>query len=268
MPACFLLDSGASTSFISTDAYFRIPRKYRPPLQKQPEDVIMADGESKMNIKGQVTMPIRIHDTKFDADLLVTHMSGIDGIWGIDFMSKFKCDLKMTSNTYTFDGQEYPMHGSKHKLLPHSVSLVTTLRLPPGAEVAVSAKLNSPFRTREEVMLEPNIHFVQKYNVLPAKSVTYQSRKQRATPVQLLNPMDEEIVIPKGTVIGYVFPAETLSKNEPSPSCFVASSSDFLPTSESSDCFAERPLQALEDDIPEHLITLYEKSSNNLSADQ
>ncbi|XP_064639557.1 uncharacterized protein LOC135495071 [Lineus longissimus] len=226
----------------------------------------MADGESRMNIMGQVSMPIRIHDTKFVADLLVTNMNGCDGIWGIDFMSRFQCDLKMTSNTYTFEGHEYPMHGSKHQLLPHSVSLTTSLKLPPGAEVAVTARLNSPFRAREEVMLEPNIHFVQKYNVLPAKSVTYQSRKQCATPVQLFNPLDQEIIIPKGIVVGYAFPAETLSKNETS-SCCLTSPCPVLAT-ESADSSAVRLLEELEDDIPEHLMSLYEKSSGDLSAEQ
>ena len=183
-----MLDSGAQTSFLSLAAYNRLPRKFRPPLKRHNVDIVMADGQSKLNVLGQVSMPVRVHDTRFDFSFTVTDMKGLDGIWGMDFLTQYKCDLKLSSGTYVFAGKEYPLISDQHSVLPHSVRLVQPLRLPPGREVATHAKLNRPFRIKQEVMLEPSVHFVQKYGVIPARSVTVQSRRRRSTPIQLFNP--------------------------------------------------------------------------------
>jgi hypothetical protein len=155
----------------------------------------------------------------------------------------------------------------------YSVSLLKPLILPPGTEVALSAKLNSPFRGTQEVTLEPSVFFVQKHNVLPAKSVSIQSRKQRRTPIQLFNPTEDEITLPKGTVVGYTFPtsstdaalADVLEQGCVLDDPPVTST---LGNPGSMDCFAMRTLDDLEDDIPGHLVDLYEKSSVALNTEQ
>ena len=279
-PACFLLDSGSSTTLLSADKYYKIPRKYRPPLKQHNVDVHMADGASKLHILGIVSMPVRIHGTQFEYEMIVTSMKGVDGIWGTDFMRRFKVDLKMSSRTYVFNGKEYPLESNKHNLLPHSVSLLTALTLPPGSEVVLHAKLRSPFRSQQEIMLEPNAHLIQNHNVLLARSVTMQSRRRHRTPVQLYNPMDHEITLPKDTILGYAFPANTCDIEEDESSDNLDGSGTTDSVSGSADCFAVgtsgpeeqlgsvEKLERLEDDIPEHLVDLYEKSSVDLDPEQ
>ena len=268
VPSCFLLDSGASCSLLSLAAYNKVPKKFRPPLQKHQADVIMADGESKLNILGKVSMPIRIHSSRFTFDLPVTDMRGIDGIWGMDFFNKLKLDVKLSSGTYAFQGQSYPLIFERHRILPHSVRLAEPLFLPSGKETATIALLNRPFRSRQEVMLEPSAHFVYKYGVLPARSVTVQSRKRTNIPCQLYNPNEEDIVIPKGTVVGYVFPADTLDVPEVVPTYDAASLlNNDNPDSDSLHSEA-LSLVELEQNLPDHLFELYTSSCKGLENGQ
>lgn len=230
----------------------------------------MADGTSALKILGKVSMPVKVHDRKFTFEMTVADMNSMDGIWGTDFMSKFHLDIKFGSGTYVFAGREYPIHGEKHGVLPHSVCISKEVTLPAGAEVALSARLNSTYRTRQEVVFEPSVFFVQKYSVLPAKSVAIQSRKQRNTPVQLFNPTEEDIRLSKGTLVGYVFPADTNVECEEDVDIDTGSNfglPDATPLG-SLDCFALRTLEELELSVPAHLTDLYKKSSVSLDADQ
>jgi transposase InsO family protein len=225
----------------------------------------MADGESRLNILGKVSLPMKIHNTKFTFNLTVTDMKGLDGIWGMDFLNQFKFNLKLSSGTYVFQGQEYPLIFERHRILPHSVRLAKPLKLPPGSETATIALLNRPFRNKQEVMLEPSVHFIQKYGVLPARSVTIQPRRRINTPVQLFNPNDEELVIPEGTVIGYEFPADTLkASNE--QSAHVSATS--LPSEHPATSTLPPSLVDLEEDIPDHLFHLYTSSCKGLDDQQ
>jgi transposase InsO family protein len=226
----------------------------------------MADGHSSLGILGSTSMPVKVHDIKFMFDMLVIDMDNMDGLWGMDFMAKFGCDLRMSNFTYTFQGVEYPINTNRHNLLPHSVSLASDLVLPPGAEVVLFAHLNSPFRTAQYALLEPSVHFVSKHGVLPAKSLSRQSRKQRRTPIQIFNPMNEEVIVPRGAVVGYMFPAEPMSDEKATPENEVQDDPPQSCTFTESQMTPQ--LEDLEHRMPDHLIELYRKSSANLKEDQ
>jgi transposase InsO family protein len=233
----------------------------------------MADGQSNLRVLGEVNMPVKVHDQQFTFDLTVVEMANMDGIWGMDFMCRFQCDLKMSSFTYTFAGQEYPITSSKHDLLPHSVSLLKSVTLQPGDELVLTANVNSPYRNHQQVLFEPSAHFNKRYEILPAKSVSFQVRKRRAVPVQLLNPTESPVVLPKGTLVGYLFPSDEVTEADfsdsldktdltPMAACEQHHRSD---TVCSINCFS---LTELEEELPKHLEDLYNMSSVNLNLDE
>jgi hypothetical protein len=225
----------------------------------------MADGESKLKILGEVDMPVRVHGTNFKQTMTVVDMESMDGIWGMDFLNKFGCDLKMSTQTFRFNRNEYPLNTDRHCILPHSVKLARDVILPSGVEMALSAHLNSPFRSRQEVTLEPSVYFVQKHGIIPAKSVTIQSKRQRCTPIQLFNASDEDIKLPKGTIIGYAFPAHTIDMEQHGTLNSTCTTDNVETSGSVSDVSL---LEKLEDAIPTHLEGLYDKSSNGLAVDQ
>ncbi|MCG8430724.1 MAG: retropepsin-like domain-containing protein, partial [Candidatus Omnitrophica bacterium] len=105
LPRCFLIDSGSQVTFVSKQAYYKIPKRYRPPLKRSSNVITMADGESKLNILGGVSMPVTVHNKTFAFPMVVADLD-VDGLWGMDFLKKFKCDIKLSSMTFAFDGHE------------------------------------------------------------------------------------------------------------------------------------------------------------------
>jgi hypothetical protein len=246
----------------------------------------MADGESRLPILGEVSMPTRLYSNNFNFKMIVADME-VDGIWGMDFLARFRCDFKLSNLTFVFDGEEYPLNIEKHGILPHSVKLAKELTLQPRTEVALSGVLNSPFRSKQEVTFEPSMYFIQNHSVMPAKSVALQSKRQRYTPVQLFNPGEETVTLPKDTIIGYAFPTRsTMDKisesGEYDKSCASHASSDLSPLTntevmntastaeETKDnrVTDENLLEQLENALPVHLEELYDKSSVSLSVEQ
>ena len=225
----------------------------------------MADGESELSILGEVLMPVCVHSTRFTSSLIVADID-VDGIWGMDFLAKFKCDIKLSNGTFVFDGNDYPLNVEKHDVLPHAVKLTKDLTLEPGMEVAVSANLCSPFRHKQEVTLEPSVFFLQTHGILPAKSVTVQSKRQKTTPVQLFNPSEESVCVRKDTIIGYAFPTAVAPAESTSFQSTSMTTEEHQPNCEQLD--DEQLLEELEDAMPSHLITLYNKSSESLEVDQ
>jgi hypothetical protein len=47
------------------------------------------------------------------------------------------------------------------------VSLLLSVALGPGDEFILTARINSPYRQNQNVILEPSAHFSKKYEVLP-----------------------------------------------------------------------------------------------------
>lgn len=262
LPTCFLIDSGSQSTFVSSKVYFRIPKRYRPPIMKSRDVITMADGESRLKILGNVMMPVKVYGTNFNFPMTVVDMDSMDGIWGMDFLGRFKCDFKMSTQTLVFNGMEYPMQTTKHDLLPHSVKLTQQTTIQAGGEVIIAAHLNRPFRTHQDITFEPSMFFVKKNGVLPAKSLTTQSRRRTQTPVQLFNPHGQEITLPKGTIVGYAFPATVKEDIEPEASTGAASmgTSSRIPDDEL--------LDKLEDEMPSHLEQLYEDSCAELNTSQ
>ena len=247
----------------------RIPQRYRPHLQKSQESIAMADGQSPLQTYGKVSMPVRVHGSSFTFDMIVADLNQMDGIWGMDFMVKFKCDLKFSSSTYTFMGAEYPILPDKHSVLSHSVNLLKPVTIPAGREVIISGNLRSPFRTKQEAMLEASPYFVENYGVLPAKTVAFQSKRRRSTPLQLFNPTEEDITLPKGVTVGYMFPIGKVTEvTEESHDSLTVNLLDHVQTSCSMDCSAVRQLVDIESNIPSHLKELYDRDSEKLTEDQ
>ncbi|XP_064633653.1 uncharacterized protein LOC135491611 [Lineus longissimus] len=222
----------------------------------------MADGASKLGILGTVRIPVRVYNTRFEFEMTVANMDSMDRIWGMDFLAEFRCDFKMSTETFVFNGTEYPMITQKHSILPHSVRLQYETKIAPGSELITKACLNRPFRSKEDVSFEPSVYFIQKSGVLPARSLTTQGRKRRSTVVQLFNATDEEIVIPKDSIVGYAFPGCVSEDTE------VESKQIFHASNESPITNDDELLEKLEDNMPQHLSELYHKSSTDLDVPQ
>lgn len=113
LPTSFLLDSGSPFTFLSSRVYYKIPKKFRPPLQKTTMEVNMADGQASLQIVGEAHMPVRIHDSQFS-------------------FKRFQCDLRFSTSDFVFDGKKYPLNTCMHDI--HHVYtrllMTTQLRMP------------------------------------------------------------------------------------------------------------------------------------------
>ncbi len=300
-PSVFQLDGGAPYSMVSRQKYHLIPPKFRPPLRplNREEKLLMADGISEMKILGITEMPVRVFEENIVYTLLVVEMKHLDGIWGMDFQRKYDCYPRPALNKVYFRGQEHPWIDVKHKVAGHAVHLIKPVKLGAGSECIAVGKLNSPFKTKELTIFEPNPYTRHQHGVLAGKQSQVQGKRSPTALVHLCNPTDEEVSIPAGTVVGHLYPADA-SKGvtslgddseelQPFPfSCAQHKEESGLVEEPRSDGIAGQTdnemshdektrhskctyecftLQELEEAVPEYLDDLYIKSKETLQDD-
>ena len=87
-----LLDSGASVCFLDYDVYLAIASVKRPKLDETFCDVSMVNGE-KIRCAGRCKMRFNFNGVEISHNVLVGHLAGCEGLLGIDFLSRYGCNL-------------------------------------------------------------------------------------------------------------------------------------------------------------------------------
>ncbi len=210
LPSVLLLDSGSPYTAISRNTYYKIPKQFRPPLQStQLDNLPMADGKATMKVIGEVTLPVKVYGEQFTYAFLVVVMDRLDGILGSAFSKEFDCFARPSVDKIYFRGVPYPWNRRKHELLGHAVHLIRPVTISPGEECVTKAAIYSPFKQKEQVVFEPSPFCRQTYGILPANTCLTQGKRSKTTAVQLTNSTEDSVTLPKGTIVGHVFPANS-----------------------------------------------------------
>ena len=93
----FLVDTGASDSYISRRVYEQIDERIRPPLKHKEAQAHLADG-STLPLDGDVTLELAIGPSK--GTVLVADVSG-DGILGLETLTQMGAKIDLTRFEFT-----------------------------------------------------------------------------------------------------------------------------------------------------------------------
>ena len=241
MDASLLVDTGATVSVISKVVFETLSLTCKYPLHVVQDELLAANG-SPLEVIGRTRMGIAIGQSKLEQDFIVANVN-VDGILGIDFLSKHKCVIDIERLVISVLGTEHKLR-LEGMSTSYKISLVNRISMPPRAEVIVKGKIcaSDDGRLPSRIgMIEPIESFARSNAGIVAKTLV---RSQEIVPVRILNPLSETQTIHPGTIIGTLSPIEKV----------VSSSFDIDEVSCKKSCH----------DIPSHIKDLYEKCTSDL----
>jgi hypothetical protein len=202
------VDTGAAVTIMSTHLFNRIPSNLRPCLRCTKVTLEAADGKC-IAVDGIAEMKLEIGSQTFVWEVYVAPIQD-EGLLGFDFLYYFDCafevrrGIRINGQWTTCEVQKGPQRATK-------VSLSEQTIIPALSECVVEGKADlKRFGTRHGVV-EPNYCYsVNKMyedddvNIIIGNSLIDTTRQDIGVPVRIMNPTNEEIVLYKGTTLGYV----------------------------------------------------------------
>ena len=236
-----LCDSGANVSILNSSLLNTWGNNLQPCLTPVNTMLLTVTGESKP-FKGKAVVQIRLGKCTFRHEVLFADITQ-DGILGIDFMIKNKCDLMISRSCLKVKGEEILCYMSNDiQPVCCRVALVENVSIPDESEIIVVGKpLDSLDRGRLGV---------QNTGVLVAKVLV--DPKSGNIPLRVANFSKEPIMVHKDMVTAVLQPVES-----------VGSESDHA----SRVCQTSKTSRVLTK-LSEHLVSRFERSSENLDRSQ
>ena len=241
-----LCDSGANVTILNSSHINSWGNNREPCLSPVKTMLLTITGESKP-FHGKATVQINLGKCTFQHEVLFADITQ-DGILGIDFMMRNKCDLIISKSCLKVNGQDIPCcmsDGSQPVCC--RVALVENVSVPPESEIIISGKpLDNLDRSRID-LVEPSMRFVENTGLMVAKVLV--DPKNGNIPLRLANLSKDLITVQKDTVTAVLQAVDSVNSEGVNVSRSVVNG--YIPTKH-----------------PEHLKTLFERSSENLDTSQ
>ena len=246
-PMSFLCDTGANVSVLSSKWFESLSENEKPEITSVRSRLLTVTGED-IAFKGKATFHITLGSQTFNQEMLISDIVE-NAILGMDFMKTKKCDLMISKGCLKINGENIPCYQKQNMRLFTCcrVALVENVEIPPCSEIVVSGKTLDHIDKDYSCLIEGSENFVQKTGLLVAKSVVDPNTGR--IPIRLANLTDKPIKVFKDTVTATMETVEVV-ENELVGSTGTSDISKNL------------------DKLPEHLVTLYEKSCANLDSSQ
>ena len=198
----FLVDTGASHSFISSKLYALLPGS-RDNF-KTKVSACSADG-SRMQTYGRAVIPVRIGGKEYLASPTIADIAD-DGIIGLDFAALYDAVLNPSTGVLSI---QHP-YGVAEQCVLRQVSavatVVQTVKIPPGQTCDVLVR-TSGLRKGEEAVVEPDVAMLSSVGLVGADTLVADGSW---TVVPVSNPGLERVFLQKGTRLGTVHSSEAV----------------------------------------------------------
>ena len=186
----FFIDTGAAVSSISADFYQPFSNTF--PLNTASVPHVRAVNDAKLNVLGQVEIPIKLGEYVYPFVVLVVGGLTFEAILGRDFMTRFPSKIDLLNNTIAMASgiSLCPLSDMDLEALVSTdevsskVQAACSVILPPNSETIVSAYV--PFPSETIGIIDANDTFTERYQVVSATQLVKVS-EQGLIPVRLLN---------------------------------------------------------------------------------
>lgn len=259
------IDSGAEITILSSKVYEKLKK---PPAKIK--DVIMQMADDAV-LKGFIVKPLKMKlgDQSFQERVYVAPIAD-EMLLGHDILHHLGVMLDMQTDTLILKEERIPISTvfKDGKPVVARVSVKKRVVVPPNSAVRLQCKLNTELH--EDYCVEPVSHL----SVLMPRTVR---AKETEPVICLVNITNSFKTLKKGTIIGSAyevdgFPEESrvaCSDTEPN----ISSIKQDNPVEQRTYCSAEllgkgQEQKQVNEDIPEHLKSLYEVSIEHLDANQ
>ena len=282
-PTLFTADTGASKTIVSSRIFESMRPEDKPELSRAAK-IVGASG-SPISGKGKAIFSLQLGTVKLQVEAIVADIED-DGLLGVDILQNGRdgpTDLLLTKGVLMIDNQEVPIiqvglnqrirkvSAADHSIIPAQSEAVI--------DVYVERREYDDFSCVNEHIIEPTEHFRKEYPLQMASTLV-DINKNCTCKIRLLNPFPTAVSIKQNAVLGT---AEPIVGN---PKTIVQQEDE---TEKVNFCRVRR-LQVMSDQtdsylseqkeqtrikvktepqaIPEHLVSLFEKSSEGLAPEE
>ena len=190
-----LIDSGATASLISVEVFNKMANQ--PILKPVKGQMVAVNG---MNLKTHrfCDFDVIIGGFCYSVRAIVAELN-TSGILGLDFLSDYECAIDIKQKCIVLDGKRIRCD-MKGKIGCYRVSLMETVSILPRHEMLISCQINDYCHDIKGTgIVEPSDDFHRKSNVMIGRTL---ATADENVPVRIMNPLNEEVVVYKGTIVG------------------------------------------------------------------
>ncbi|MCG8045657.1 MAG: reverse transcriptase domain-containing protein, partial [Candidatus Thiodiazotropha endolucinida] len=203
----FLVDTGSCCTILSKSLLDRWPQETRPRLEPVNMRLVTATGESSPFL-GKAEVEITLGNQKLLHEVLFADVKN-DGILGIDFMIKHKCDVLLSKDHLVLNSERIACFHSSVAATPSCcrVAVLESTKLPPECEIIVKGRPLDRFDRDSTGIVEATECFVNRSGLIVARALV--SLEAGTVPIRILNLGEEPIFLRKNTVAAIYEPVET-----------------------------------------------------------
>ena len=212
----FLVDSGATLSLLSKDAFNRIHGNDSTDMLHEVNAPVLQANSDPLNTHGQLKTPFKIKDVIYNTMTIVTDLS-VDAILGLDFLMENKCVIDMTAMELRIDGTAIPLI-KRGYIGCYRIATTETVHVPPRSEIVTSCGVCTT--SKEQIaagigLIEGDENFLKSEKSLIGKVLV---TTKESVPVRFMNPGFVVQTIHKGTVVAKLTPVQCVVGETESPS--------------------------------------------------
>ena len=175
----FLVDTGSCCTILSKSLFDRWSPETRPNLTPVNLNLVTATGESIPSL-GKAEIEISLGSQCLLHDVLFADIKN-DGILGVDFLSKHKCDVFLSKDHMRLNGERIScFHSSKEAALGTNsggaistccrIAILEGVEIPPESEIVVKGRPLDLFDKNSVGTLEGTSQFVDRSGLLVARA--------------------------------------------------------------------------------------------------
>ena len=222
----YLIDTGCSHNLLSKSVFDRMPSGTRHQLVPLETAAAMADG-SGLPIYGKITLQGRVRNMRFEEEFLVSRIAD-DAILGMVFLQNQECTLACDKGILTMGSETVLCTDARGTLLANKVQVLSTIVIPPKAEMQVCCRLNSV--PSHSLGLVEN-SFTRDTGLAVAATLCVPDNRRRLL-VRCINVTEEPHEVRAGTIIGLYQPVgeDQIVEQEPKIGCCRRFQGDKVPT--------------------------------------
>ena len=202
----FLVDTGSCCTILSKALLERWPYETRPCLTPVNLHLVTATGESSPFL-GKAEVEVTLGSQKLLHDFLFADIKN-DGILGMDFLTKHRCDMFLSKNHLLLNGEKLACYRSSVDAVPTSsrIAIAETIEVPPECEIIVQGRPLDRVDCNSIGVLEATEGFVERNGLLIAKALV--CPEFGVVPLRIMNLNNEPLTLYKNTVAALYEPVD------------------------------------------------------------
>ncbi|MCG7874761.1 MAG: retropepsin-like aspartic protease, partial [Candidatus Thiodiazotropha endolucinida] len=202
-----LVDTGSCCTILSKTMLERLPQQIQPDLTPVNLHLVTATGEISPFL-GKTEVEISIGSQKLLHDVLFADVKN-DGILGMDFLTKHRCDMFLSKNHLLLNGEKITCFRSSTEIT-HTccrIAIHQSIEIPPECEMIIQGRPLDRIDKDGIGVLEANENFVDRSGILVARALV--SPEFGTVPLRIMNLTDKPFKLYKNTVAAIYEPVET-----------------------------------------------------------